>query len=87
MNLLLCIVLQVKLAHGDSTTPERPSAENSAPQTPATTDSNNSRDTDGAPTEETVKSRSRSINEQLAQVPLEFSHSNGIYFVFFVFLF
>lgn len=62
-------MIRVKLAHGDSTTPERPSAENSAPQTPATTDSNNSRDTDGAPTEETVKSRSRSINEQLAQSP------------------
>ncbi|CAE1306137.1 FKBP15 [Acanthosepion pharaonis] len=65
----LSFIFFVKLAHGDSTTPERPNAENSAPQAQATTDSNNSRDTDGAPTEETVKSRSRSINEQLAQSP------------------
>lgn len=60
---------RVKLAHGESTTPEQPSSEESGSQlTPATIESI-SRDTDGAPTEETVKSRSRSINEQLAHSP------------------
>lgn len=56
--------LQVKLSKSDDTS-EPSTASDSVMHSPSEIVNF---DSDGAPTEETVKSRSRSINEQLAQV-------------------
>ncbi|XP_014775717.1 FK506-binding protein 15 isoform X2 [Octopus bimaculoides] len=58
-------VTRVKLSKSDDTS-EPSTASDSVMHSPSET---GNFDSDGAPTEETVKSRSRSINEQLAQSP------------------